>query len=64
MRDRLCPRAIEARTGELCRFFAYPSGRYDQFVIDVLRSAHYWGAVLTEKDTKDVIAFVRGLSGT
>jgi mono/diheme cytochrome c family protein len=23
-----------------------------------------WGAVLTEKDTKDVIAFVRGLSGT
>lgn len=41
--------AIEARTGELCRFFAYPSGRYDQFVIDVLRSAHYWGAVLTEQ---------------
>jgi peptidoglycan/xylan/chitin deacetylase (PgdA/CDA1 family) len=39
--------AIEARTGETCRFFAYPSGRYDQFVIDVLRSAHYWGAVLT-----------------
>jgi peptidoglycan/xylan/chitin deacetylase (PgdA/CDA1 family) len=41
--------AIEARTGELCRFFAYPSGRYDQFVIDVLRSADYWGAVLTEQ---------------
>ncbi len=41
--------AIEARTGEPCRFFAYPSGRYDQFVIDVLRSADYWGAVLTEQ---------------
>jgi peptidoglycan/xylan/chitin deacetylase (PgdA/CDA1 family) len=39
--------AIEERTGEKCRFFAYPAGRYDQFVIDVLRSAGYWGAVLT-----------------
>ncbi len=39
--------AIEARTGEPCRFFAYPSGRYDQFVIDVLHSADYWGAVVT-----------------
>lgn len=38
--------AIEARTGEKVRFYAYPSGRYDSFVIDVLRSAHYWGAVL------------------
>jgi peptidoglycan/xylan/chitin deacetylase (PgdA/CDA1 family) len=41
--------AIEARTGETCRFFAYPSGRYDQYVIDVLRSAGYWGGVLTEQ---------------
>jgi peptidoglycan/xylan/chitin deacetylase (PgdA/CDA1 family) len=41
--------AIEARTGETCRFFAYPSGRYDQLVIDVLRSAHFWGGVLTEQ---------------
>lgn len=41
--------AIEARTGEPCRFYAYPSGYYDQFVIDVLRSAHFWGAVLTEQ---------------
>jgi peptidoglycan/xylan/chitin deacetylase (PgdA/CDA1 family) len=41
--------AIEARTGETCRFFAYPSGRYDQFVIDVLRSAQFWGGVLTEQ---------------
>jgi peptidoglycan/xylan/chitin deacetylase (PgdA/CDA1 family) len=41
--------AIEARTGETCRFFAYPSGRYDDYGIQVLRSAHYWGAVLTEQ---------------
>ena len=41
--------AIEARTSERCRFFAYPSGRYDQFAIDVLRSANYWGGVLTEQ---------------
>jgi peptidoglycan/xylan/chitin deacetylase (PgdA/CDA1 family) len=41
--------AIEERTGETCRFYAYPSGQYDQFVIDVLRSAGYWGAVLTEQ---------------
>jgi peptidoglycan/xylan/chitin deacetylase (PgdA/CDA1 family) len=39
--------AIEARTGEKCRFFAYPFGYYDGFVIDVLRSADYWGGVLT-----------------
>lgn len=41
--------AIEARTGETCRFYAYPAGRYDQKVIDVLISAHFWGGVLTEQ---------------
>jgi peptidoglycan/xylan/chitin deacetylase (PgdA/CDA1 family) len=41
--------AIEERTGVTCRFFAYPSGRYDPFVIDVLRSAHFWGGVLTDQ---------------
>jgi peptidoglycan/xylan/chitin deacetylase (PgdA/CDA1 family) len=41
--------AIEERTGKTCRFYAYPSGRYDQFVIDVLRSANFWGAVLTDQ---------------
>jgi peptidoglycan/xylan/chitin deacetylase (PgdA/CDA1 family) len=41
--------AIEARTGEPARFFAYPAGRYDDYVIEVLRSAHYWGGVLTEQ---------------
>ena len=37
--------AIEARTGEPVRFFCYPSGKYDDQVIRVLHSAHYWGAV-------------------
>jgi peptidoglycan/xylan/chitin deacetylase (PgdA/CDA1 family) len=37
--------AIEERTGKTSRFFSYPSGRYDQQVVDVLRSAYFWGAV-------------------
>jgi peptidoglycan/xylan/chitin deacetylase (PgdA/CDA1 family) len=41
--------AIEARTGVTPRFFCYPSGRYDDYVVDVLRSANYWGAVATEQ---------------
>jgi peptidoglycan/xylan/chitin deacetylase (PgdA/CDA1 family) len=40
--------AIEARTREPVRFFSYPSGQYDQQVIDVLRSAGHWGAVTVE----------------
>jgi peptidoglycan/xylan/chitin deacetylase (PgdA/CDA1 family) len=40
--------AIEARTQEPVRFFSYPSGQYDQQVVDVLRSAGYWGAVTVE----------------
>lgn len=41
--------AIEARTLEPVRFFCYPSGQYDQQVIDVLHSAHYWAAVTVEQ---------------
>lgn len=41
--------AIEARTGETPRFYAYPSGRYDDRTIAVLKSADYWGAVITEQ---------------
>jgi len=37
--------AIEARTKEPVRLFAYPSGRYDQQVVEVLESTSYWGAV-------------------
>jgi len=40
--------AIEARTQEPVRLFSYPSGQYDQQVVDVLRSAGYWGAVTVE----------------
>ena len=41
--------AIQARTGETPRFYAYPSGRYDDRTIAVLKSANYWGAVITEQ---------------
>lgn len=41
--------AIELRIREPVRFFSYPSGRYDQRVIDVLRSAHFWGAVTSHQ---------------
>lgn len=39
--------AIEQRTGEPVRFFAYPSGEYDDNVIAVLKEAGFWGAVTT-----------------
>jgi len=41
--------AIEARTGEPVRFFCYPSGKYDDRLIEVLESEGYWGAVSTEQ---------------
>lgn len=37
--------AIEARTKEPVRLFSYPSGKYDQQVVEVLKSTGYWGAV-------------------
>jgi len=40
--------AIEERTGEPVRFFAYPSGSYDDQVIAVLKSAGFWAALSTE----------------
>ena len=40
--------AIQYHTGRLPRFFCYPSGRYDDNLIAVLKSAGYWGAVTTE----------------
>ena len=39
--------AIEARIEEPARFFAYPSGAYDDQVIAVLKSAGFWGAMST-----------------
>ncbi len=41
--------AIEARTGEVTYFFSYPSGRYDDQTVAILKSAHFWGAVVTEQ---------------
>jgi peptidoglycan/xylan/chitin deacetylase (PgdA/CDA1 family) len=40
--------AIAHHTGQTPRFFCYPSGRYDDEVISVLKSAGYWGAVTTQ----------------
>ncbi len=40
--------AIEARIGEPVRFFAYPSGAYDDNAERVVESAGFWGAVTTE----------------
>ncbi|MBC7241338.1 MAG: polysaccharide deacetylase family protein [Anaerolineae bacterium] len=40
---------LEAHLPAPVRTFSYPSGGYDQHVIDVLRSAHYWCAVTAEQ---------------
>jgi peptidoglycan/xylan/chitin deacetylase (PgdA/CDA1 family) len=37
--------AIAAHVGERPRFYAYPSGTYDENVVAVLKSDHYWGAL-------------------
>lgn len=39
---------ILARTGHYPRFLAYPSGKYDEGVISVLREGDLWGAVTTK----------------
>lgn len=44
--------AIEQRIQEPVRFFSYPSGRYDPLVVDILHSAHFWGAVTTSQGTE------------
>ncbi len=43
--------AIEARIQQHVRFFSYPSGRYDEQVVNVLHSANFWGAVTIETGT-------------
>lgn len=40
--------AIEARLHKPVQVFCYPSGQYDDLVIQVSRSAHYVGAVTTQ----------------
>ena len=44
--------AVEERTGKTSRFLSYPSGMYDQQVVDVLRSAYFWGAVTINQGDK------------
>ncbi len=39
---------VQAHIGRQPRFFSYPSGRYDQQVIDYLLVLGFWGAVTTE----------------
>jgi peptidoglycan/xylan/chitin deacetylase (PgdA/CDA1 family) len=38
---------LEAHLGYRSRYFAYPSGRYNDDVIEVLSELEYWGAVTT-----------------
>jgi len=40
--------AIEERVGHKVRYFAYPSGAYDDDVVAVVQSAGFWLAVTTE----------------
>lgn len=41
--------AIQNGAGLTPRFFSYPSGKYDENVIAILASAHYWGAVTVKQ---------------
>lgn len=40
--------SIEAHTGRRPQFFCFPSGRWDEAALDVLRTAGLWAAVTTE----------------
>jgi peptidoglycan/xylan/chitin deacetylase (PgdA/CDA1 family) len=55
--------AIEARTTKPVRFFCYPSGKYDERTVAVLKSAGYWGAVTVtagvEQDSEHMFAMPR-----
>jgi peptidoglycan/xylan/chitin deacetylase (PgdA/CDA1 family) len=42
-----CAQTLEARLGRYPRFLAYPSGVYDDRVIEFLHEIHFWGAVTT-----------------
>ena len=40
---------FQAELGEPARYIAYPSGRYNQQVIDIYKSAHYWAGLTTKQ---------------
>jgi peptidoglycan/xylan/chitin deacetylase (PgdA/CDA1 family) len=42
---------IEAHLGYRPRYFAYPSGRYDDQVLDIVSALDFWGAVTTSGGT-------------
>ena len=48
--------AIEARTGEPVRVFAYPSGAHDDHAVQVVRSAQFWAALTTEASCRQTSA--------
>jgi peptidoglycan/xylan/chitin deacetylase (PgdA/CDA1 family) len=48
--------SLAARTGRPVRWFAYPSGRYDDAVVRMLRSAGFVGAVTTMPGRTHTIA--------
>ena len=39
---------IEAQIGSRPRYFAYPSGRYDEQVLEIMEELDFWGAVSTD----------------
>jgi peptidoglycan/xylan/chitin deacetylase (PgdA/CDA1 family) len=47
---------IQAYTGWRSHFFCYPSGRYDDDAIAVLKSADVWAAVTTESGRRQTLA--------
>lgn len=44
--------AIQNGAGITPRFFSYPSGKYDENTIAVLKSANYWGAVTVHQGVR------------
>jgi peptidoglycan/xylan/chitin deacetylase (PgdA/CDA1 family) len=43
---------IEAHTGQVARFFAYPAGAYDDNAIAMLKEMNFWSAVSTDSGVK------------
>jgi len=46
---------LEAHLGRQPRFYAYPSGHYDDAVIQVLKEAGFWGALTTAHGTEHTL---------
>ncbi len=44
-----CREMIEAELGQRPRFVAYPSGQFDDQVVAVFASDHYWGGISTQQ---------------